>query len=90
MDERIAQLEARIAELLEWKAAREKQFIPYPLDMSSKAALGAPTFVGNNTSDLTQEISLSGLAQDIDVPAAYVRSVIMEISGEQVEFPSLR
>lgn len=87
--ERIAQLEAQVAQLMVYMNARKIQQLSFPVDDSSKAALGVPTTRGAGSTTTTQTIALSGNAQNINVPAAYARTVILEIEGDLFELPSL-
>jgi len=80
-------LKQQVAELLAWKAAKERQQLSFPVDDSSKAALGALIGRGNGSKTLTQMIDTSGA--NATVPAAYTDTLIVEFEGAQYEVPYL-
>lgn len=89
MEQRLKQLERAVAELSAWKEEREKQQIKFPIDPASRVALGAPYGEGAGSTSLTQSVSVPSTPTSINVPAAYVQSVLVVIDGVRYEFPSL-
>lgn len=87
MEERIAQLEAQIASLLEWKNARELQQIRYPLDEASRASLGTVTVDGLGGTALTQSINIASTPQSISVPRAYLDTILLNTGDVRYEVP---
>lgn len=87
MEERIKKLEAQLSDLMAWKAQRERQQIAYPLDTTSESIIGSTRYEGTGTAALIQTISLSGAAEDIDVPAAYSDTIVVSIGSTRVEIP---
>lgn len=89
MEDRLAQLEARIAQLMDWKQAREIQAIPFPLDDASRNTLGIITVGGTSAAGLTQTISVGSTPSNITVPAAYTGKLTLSYEGGSVTVPIL-
>lgn len=89
MQEQITKLQQQVDELLEWKRARQRQQISYPIDQASQNTLGAAIGNGLGTHALTQNINLTGNPQTITPPAAYGGTIFLVISGETYEVPFL-
>jgi len=87
--EKMAQLEAQVTLLMEYMNARKIQQISFPLDEASKTSLGVPTSEGAGSTALTENRSLTGNAQTISVPKAYVQTILVRINGALYELPSL-
>lgn len=87
MTPEMQKMQAQIADLLQWKAARERQQISFPLDDASRNSLGVPTFVGAGSSDRTDTVGVAATPTSISVPAAYVGTIIISINGTQYEIP---
>lgn len=87
MEEQLKQLQTQVAELLEWKRQKTQQQIAYPLDTTSETIIGSAKYEGTGTSALTQSISLSGNAENINVPAAYQDTAILLIGSTRIEVP---
>lgn len=77
----------RIEQLEEWKSAKEKQQINFPVDEASKISLGAAFGDGLGSTTLTEDLSLTGNAQSITVPAPYAGSVFIVVDGVRYEIP---
>lgn len=88
MNPDITKLQAQVAELMAWKAARERQQISLPLDDASKLSSGAYFRVGVGTHALTQVVTDSH-GDTVTVPAAYSGTRFIIAEGEQVEIPIL-
>lgn len=89
MEERLRELEAKIAELAAWKAAREVQQINYPIDEASLNAIRAATYVGQGSGSLTRNINLTGEVQSITVPTSYAGSIQLRAGGTTHTIPTL-
>lgn len=87
LEQKVNELGRKINEMYAWFQARQRQFIPYPVDEASRNALGAVTKVGAGSSDLTDTISTAGATAT--VPAAYAGSIIVSMNGENYELPYL-
>ena len=87
MEERIKELEQQVQFLLQYVSERKRQQITFPVDESSKGALGALLGQGAGATALTRIISLTGNAQDITVEKQYAGSELVNIRGTIREFP---
>lgn len=87
--QQLAQLQAQVAELLAWKAARERQQLSYPVDDTSRLALRAVTDSGFGSSALTQNVTISSTPQSITVPATPAGSILLFTPSGTVEVPYL-
>lgn len=86
MDEqRIATLEAMVADLTTRLNARDRQQLVAPVDDVTKAVIGAAVENGPGSSPLTQVISTSGASAI--VPAAYEGSRVLILDGSQYVIP---
>lgn len=85
----LEQLKAEVAELKKWREERRVQQISYPIDESSRNALGAPSYVGPGSSDLTDTVNIGATPTSIQVPSAYAGTVIIRINGTSYEIPYL-
>lgn len=89
-EERLARLEAQIDELSTWKAARELQAIPFPLDEASRSSLGTVRTDGTLSSGLTQSVAVATTpASNITVPAAYAGVVLVNDGSATYKVPHL-
>lgn len=88
MNPDIQQLQEQVAELMEWKAEKERQQITYPLDEASKTGSGALFKAGVGTKALTQVVTDSH-GDTVTVPAAYAGTRLIRVEGEQIEIPYL-
>lgn len=79
----------QVSELYAWMEKRKEQQISYPLDDSSRNAIseGSATPEGVGTATLIQTLALTGNAQNIDVPSAYVGTEKVRINGTVREIP---
>lgn len=82
------ELEQMVRELYAWMQERKRQQISYPLDEASRNSLGAPVYRGAGAATLTQ-VAVDSNGDTVTVPAAYARSLILEVDGAQFEVPSL-
>lgn len=80
-------LKAQVADLLRWKAEREQQQIRFPIDDASRKTIGGGTSEGPGSSGLTQSISLTGGAESILVPSAYIGTELFVFEGIRYEIP---
>lgn len=78
-----------LRELYEWMQQRKQQQLAFPVDDASRASLGVATGRGAGSTTKTQTLALTGNPQNINVPAAYVQTVVVEIEGSLYEFPSI-
>lgn len=86
--QRMAQLEALVAELTEWKRQRMVQQISFPVDDNSKSALGVVSKNGNGATTLTQAYSVvGGGGGTVTAGKAFIGSVILLAEGTQYEIP---
>lgn len=79
----------QLQEVYDWMKQRKVQQLAYPVDDASRDALRAVLGVGVGSTTKTQTIILTGNAQSISVPAAYVRTFLINIDGAYYEVPSL-
>lgn len=89
MEQRIRELEMMVAELMEWKQKRSVQQLSYPVDDSSRNALGVATITGRGTATLTQSVAVASTPTNITVPAAYTDTILIVSEGNQYEIPIL-
>jgi hypothetical protein len=90
MEERLAQLEAEMAELRRENSERNVQQIKYPLDDISRTILGTGlTSSGLGATDTTQTIAIASTPASIDVPAAYEGTILILSDGATYEIPYL-
>lgn len=90
MNEQIAQLQAQVAELLEWKNRRELQLIDSPLDQASRDNIGCYFREGEGSTALTQSYSVTGGGGgSVTAPKAYTSTRFIVAEGERIEVPIL-
>lgn len=88
MTPEIAQLQAQVAELLEWKRQRETQQLSFPVDDASRNALSVVTGNGLGSTALTQTYNvIGGGGGAITGPKAYTDTIILLVDGGQYEVP---
>ncbi len=78
-----------LTDLYQWMKEKKIQQLSLPVDDASRAALGAVTGRGPGSTTKTQTVAVSSTPSNITVPAAYVKTVVVEIDGTQYEIPSL-
>jgi len=79
----------QLKELYEWMQQRKVQQLSYPVDDASRNSLGVPVGNGTGSTTKTQALSLTGNAQNINVPAAYAQTFLLVVDGVRYEVPSL-
>lgn len=77
--------EQKLNELYEWMQERKRQQIAFPLDLASKATIGALTGSGTGSAGDTDTINLTGEAESIQVPANPSGTLVVEFEGGQYE-----
>lgn len=87
MEERLAKLEAQIAELSAWKTQREQQQVAFPLDDISKNIIGGVIYDGAGSTDTTDDLSISGDPETVQVPASYDGTILLLVDGVRYEIP---
>ena len=78
-----------ILEIYHWMQQKKRQQISNPLDIASRAVIGAVSSAGAGNSNLRDELNLDGEAQTIEIPAYYSSSRLIRLGGETVEIPIL-
>ena len=78
-----------LRELYTWMQARKRQQISLPLDPASKNLFAGIRDGGLGSHLLTQSISLSGVAENINVPASYAGTLFIVSDGSTYEIPFL-
>lgn len=76
-EERIQKLEAMVADLMVWKAARIRQQLTAPLDDISKKAVGGVDVIGGGNA-ATHNITIGAVPATITVPAQPSGTIIMQ------------
>lgn len=78
-----------LTEIYGWMQERRQQQLSYPVDLASKAALGAVVKVGTGAHALTQSISVGAGGGTFNVPAAFTGTFAATVEGQQLEIPYL-
>ena len=90
MNEELQQLKKQVAELLEWRADREKQQIAFPVDEITRTILSIPNIsaAGLGPTNLTQIYSVTGGGGGtVTATRAYVDTILLYIDGITYEIP---
>lgn len=86
-EQRIAQLEAQVADLMAYVAARKTQQLTDPVDDTSRLALRVLTDSGFGSSPVSQMITIGAVPTTITVPIVPDGSVILEASVGRIAIP---
>lgn len=77
----------RLKELEDWKAAREKQQLVYPVDDTSRLALRVCTDGGSGSSPVSQNVNISAVPAVVTVPTVPTGTIILQTPSGDFEIP---
>jgi len=79
----------KLEEVYQWVQDRKVIQLTTPVDDISKANIGALVYVSPGSTTKTQSVAVSSTPTNINVPAAYAKTVVVSLNGVQYELPSL-